>query len=129
MNANDITDKLIKLPRVFNSRGNISISDLLKETGYYEMNQQVSKEIIQTALSQQPECVDEWLSYSEDKRSSAGWYLKQEDINTYVLGFISGKAEENSQERYSDRIAACAAFIKHEAEDIKKTTKMERLLK
>lgn len=123
MKERDITDKLIKLPSMFHRRGNVSIYDLLKETGYFEMNQQISEKIIQAALLQHPECVDEWLNYSEDKRTSTGWYLRQEGINTYVIGFIEKEIGGKRQSRFIDRITACAAFIKREVEDIRSTKK------
>jgi hypothetical protein len=119
MKVSDIIAGLIHLPRRFNSLGNVSIHDLLKETGYFEMHDQVSEESIHEALAQQPECVDEWISYSEDKRSSTGWYLKQEDGDTYVVGYFAGKNGEHTQFRYAKRIAACAAFIKRESENIR----------
>lgn len=121
MNVQTITESLIKLPHVFNSLGTISISDLLKETGYYEMNQQITEEIIHTELIKQPQSVCEWLTYSEDKRSSTGWYLKQDGINSFTLGFIGGGRGEYTQQKYVDQIAACAAFIKREAENIRTT--------
>ena len=118
MKVSDTISGLIRLPRKFKSRGNVSIQDLLQETGYFEIHDEVSSERIHEELIQHPECVDEWMSYSEDKRSSSGWYLKQKDRDTYVVGFYNGKGGKNAQIRYADRIDACAAFIKHEAEDI-----------
>lgn len=119
MEVSDVIAGLIHLPRRFNSLGNVSIYDLLKETGYFEMHDQVSEESIHEPLAQQPECVDEWINYSEDKRSSTGWYLKQEGGGTYVVGYFAGKNGEHSKFRYANRIAACAAFIKCESEHIR----------
>jgi hypothetical protein len=114
-----IKDKLILLPRVFNRIGNVAIYDLLKETGYFEMYDQLSEEIIFESLAQHPEYVNDWLTYSEDKRTNSGWYFKQEGPNSYKVGYFGGKESENIPYKYIDRIKLCAAFIKRESEDIR----------
>lgn len=119
MKISNTTTKLIWLPRRFNSLGNVSIYDLLKETGYFEIYDKISEDSIREVLMQHPECVDEWISYSEDKRSISGWYLKQEDKDVYVVGYFSGEEDKDIQNKYADRIDACSFFIKHEAEDIR----------
>lgn len=118
MKVNDTLNGLINLPRKFNSVGNKSIYDLLKETGYFEIHDKISVESIRNRLAQSPEYVKDWILYSEDKRSSSGWYFKQEDSQRYVVGFLNGKGN-NSHNEYADRFEACANFIKHEIDNIR----------
>jgi hypothetical protein len=120
MKTSDDILGLILIPRKFHQRGNVSIYDLLKETDYIEMHDQFSEESIREILAQHPECVDEWQIYSQDKRTSSGWYFEQEDKSSYIVGYFGGKEGENIQLRFADRIAACAAFIKRESEDIRR---------
>ena len=120
MNASNIATAVIQIPRTFGNLGNVSIFSLLKGTGYFEMHDQVSEAEIHEALIRQPECVDDWMLYSDDKRSSEGWYLKQGNGSSYTVGFYTGKASDNRQIQYSDRLDACAAFIKHEIEVIRR---------
>lgn len=122
MKANDIKSGLILIPRTFHRLGNVTTYDLLKETGYFEMHDQVSKESIHEALAQQPECIDEWMLYSQDKRTSSGWYLKKNDEDTYIVGYFAGKGGEAVQLKFIDRTVACAAFIKRECEDIRQAS-------
>jgi hypothetical protein len=113
-----ITADLIQLAHRFNSLGNISINALLKKSRYIEMYNQISEQDIREALFKHPECIDEWICYSEDKRSSKGWYLLQEKGNNFKVGF----SPCGTDEYFSNRIDACAAFIKREAEDIRLTS-------
>ena len=118
MKVNDALNGLINLPRKFNSVINKSIYDLLKETGYFEIHDKISVESIHNRLAQSPEYVEDWILYSEDKRSSSVWHFKQEDSQRYVVGFLDGKGN-NSHSKYHDRLEACAIFIKHEIDNIR----------
>jgi hypothetical protein len=93
--------------------------ELLRHTGYFEAYDQVCEAALCDTLARYPECVDEWILYSEDKRTTSGWYIKQEEDARYKVGYFSGKDGEDSETTYFDKIAACAAFIKHEVEEIR----------
>lgn len=118
MKINDTIDGLINIPRRFNSVGNMSIYNLLKETGYFEIHDQISVKNILNVLAQYSECVEDWIVYSEDKRIGSGWYFKQEDNQKYVVGCLSEEGNITHKE-YSNRLEACAIFIKHEIDDIR----------
>lgn len=117
MNKFAIIENIIFLPKRF-FKGNTSIYTLLKESGYFEMNEQISEADIFKELTQQLECIEGWLSLSEDKRGSSGWYFKQNDNGKYVVGYFPPKENFGVYE-YIDKVEACAAFIKREIEDIK----------
>ena len=110
-----IIKKIIFLPETF-AIANVSVYSLLKESGYFEIYEQVSETDIFEMLVQYPECIKQWLSFSEDKRSSSGWYFKQGDNGEYIVG-IQGNVKTIN---YLDEVEACAAFIKREIEDIRK---------
>jgi len=60
--------------------------------------------------------------HSEDKRSNSVWYFQQENEETFVVGFFDRKnSKMNQLIKYTDRIEACAAFIKREIEDIRQS--------
>jgi len=118
MRMGDILFDLIHLPRRFNA-GRMSMYELLRQTGYFEMHNQVSESGIRQTLVRHPECIDDWISYSEDKRTSSGSYIKQEDGTRYKVGCFSEKSGKAIDTSYIDRTDACAAFIKHEIEDIR----------
>jgi hypothetical protein len=118
MRKDDILIDLVHLPRRFDASG-MSIYELLRQTGYFEMYDEILEADIRETLAQHPECVDEWISYSGDKRTSSGWYIKQEDSTIYKVGCLSPKGGKSIETSYVDHTDACAAFIKHELEDIR----------
>ena len=118
MKTEDILVDLIRLPRMFNA-GDVSMYELLRQTGYFELHDQISEAAIRQTLDWHPECVDDWISYSEDKRTSSGWFIKQENSAKYRVAYFSCEGDKGLQTSYVDRIEACAAFIKHELEDIR----------
>jgi hypothetical protein len=118
MGIQDMINKLIELPRNFNCTDNKSIYDLLKETGYFENHDQITLENIMVTLSHNPQYVNDWLVYSEDKRSFSGWYIKLEDNQKYVVGCLNESGNDVNTE-YSNSLDACAVFIKHELDSIR----------
>jgi len=113
--------RLIHLPHELHRINTVSIIELLRESSYFDNYNNISVENIHDALNLYPECVNEWMQYSEDKRASSGFYIKQEECKKYIIGFINVNGNHNFQPVvYDDRIEACAFFIKKEAESIRK---------
>ena len=116
---NDIATQIVMIPRARHVR-DMSIFALLKETGYFELHDQVSEGDIRNALACDPECVQEWFQYCEDKRTSSGWYIRLNDEDLYEIGYFDIKADHDTNRvQYENAIDACAAFIKHEIESIR----------
>jgi hypothetical protein len=119
MDVSDIADQIVALPRVFHERGNVSPFSLLKSTGYFKAHHHISAAEIRAALLRSPESVREWMEYSEDKRTTSGWYVKQNDDRRYEVGYFAEDGDYHNRVQYSDRIDACVSFIKHEIEEIR----------
>jgi hypothetical protein len=115
----NIVKKVINIPKEFNSSGNISVNNLLIQTGYIEVFNQIGKEEIKKELINNPSYISEWLSWSEDKRTTSGWYFKDNENGSYSVGYFSDKI--GKEEIYSDINEACSIFIKNEIEEIRKT--------
>ena len=109
---------VIHLAKNVRERNNVAIYSLLKEVGYFDMYNEVSEDVIREALLLHPNCVNDWIRFSEDKRSSAGWYFQQNGID-YEVGFFSLNKNNIGPTKYSNSIEACAAFIKREIESIR----------
>lgn len=120
MNLTEVIAKLIHLPREFKMRGNVSIFSLLKESGYFEVHNLISPEEIRSALAIEPEYVDEWLAYSEDKRTSQGWYFLRDEGGGYVVGYFNSLSGDKLRTKYVDQLEACTNFIKKEVDTIRK---------
>jgi hypothetical protein len=115
---NDTLIGIIYLPKRFNELGNASIDFLLRETGYFNIHNQISESLLQEKLHHHPDCVKDWLHFSEDKRSGAGWYFRQ-DGAIYEVGYFPSEKGEFTPTKYDDSIQACAVFVKHEIESIR----------
>ena len=119
MKKSEMVAQLVALRRRFQSLGNVSIFSLVEQTGYFELHHEVSESDIRAALISFPKCLQEWLQYSADKRTSTGWYLAENDEECYETGYIA--VDQIRMNRCSTRngIMACACFIKHELESIR----------
>jgi hypothetical protein len=118
MYIDDIIAKIILIPRVLRKSENLSIEDLLKQIGYFLAYNEITEDLIYKKLSQCQECIDEWIAYSEDKRTNEGYYIKLEG-KEYIVGYL-GKNENFRFTKFGNKINACASYIKKELEEIRK---------
>lgn len=109
--------KLIHLAYDFRKRGNISPINLLKKSGYLEFSDQINEEEIGEILKSYPHLVDEWLLWSENKRSNPTWHFDKFEDGTYAVAYSTEGIEAEINKK--DEFKACAAFIKREAEDLR----------
>jgi hypothetical protein len=100
----------------------MSMHALLMESGYVEAHQLVTEPAIYDALQMIPDCVEDWLSWSDDKRTSAGWFFRQTGIGTYEVACTPPR--EGLTTDFSDALVACAAFIKREIESVRTGAKL-----
>jgi hypothetical protein len=99
------------LPRDFRAVGTKSVVTLLREAGYFDHPTEVSVDAIRAYLATKPELIEDWITYSSDKRTT-GWYL----IDDGTLGYFPG----GPQSSYEDIVTACAEFIIRELSDIRR---------
>ncbi len=120
MENTQIAIDIISLPEKFFRGANTqSIYSLLQDTRYFEFYEEVDESLIKEALGQQPSFIDQWFGWMESKRVDSGWYLVQDNNDSYEVGFI-GNEGVTEKVKYSDKSLACASFIKKEIESIRK---------
>lgn len=108
---------IIALPSKFYSLGNISMFNLLKNSGYFTTYNEIEESDIAKALAIHTEYIEDWINWSQNKRSD-GWFLERKDNSIYEVSYYyKGDIQESTV--YTNLLAACAAFIKHEIEDIR----------
>jgi hypothetical protein len=93
-----------------------SLRDLVAETGYRDLRPTLSREEIAGYLAKHPGLVLEWLRYSEDKRTSGGWYLLHPSTG-WLVGRLAGPDEER-EFRFGSGPEACAEFILRELDGV-----------
>jgi hypothetical protein len=116
MNHEELVQKIIFLPRILCQHQNLSPLAQLTQTGYFQRRGQIIEERIREALRQHHECVEDWLLWSENKRTCEGWYLLREGAERYLVGYSAAEAGTPAQIEYAEGGSACAAFIMRELE-------------
>lgn len=87
MQNEKLIDDIINLPLKYYHVGNVSFYSLLESTGYFEFFDQISIDKIFDRLSMNPESGKQWLNWSENKRTSSGWYFTQDDNKKFIIGY------------------------------------------
>lgn len=119
MSINCTVVDVVHLPRNFHRLGNASMHALLKDSGYFSIHGQVTEHAILEALKAHPECVHDWMAWSEDKRSSTGWFFRRNGESAFEIAYFREYGDPSDVNEYSDATTACAAFIKREVETIR----------
>ena len=119
LNVAAVTSRVIRIPRELLNRGNKSMFSLLKDSGYFEAHDQITKEALQDALLFDRESVHDWLQYSDDKRTTSGLYFKEGVPGTYIIGYFPNTAGNMKKMIFNNEVIACATYIKFEIEGIR----------
>jgi hypothetical protein len=113
----ELINRILNIPSEFNTSQTKSITNLVIASGYVQMYLLVTTIVLENAIRREPRVMDSWQEYSENKRTTHGWFWKKGNQNE--VGYYSAHGILNV-ESYDDIYKACAAFIKHELEDIRK---------
>jgi hypothetical protein len=102
-----------RMPTEFRSRGDVSMMQLLSDSGYLASQSAITIELLINHFVEHPEAVDAWLRLSWDNRGWPSWYLQdpqsENSRGMWVVGFHPGEHRE-----YFERGAdACAVFVKN----------------
>ena len=108
----DTTSAICTLPIRFRA-GNVSAAQLVLESGLVENPKALTRVAVASFLAARPDVMESWLLWSQDKRTSSGWYLSSEGTG-FVVGYYPG----GPQTTFRTMIDACSEFILLEAESI-----------
>jgi hypothetical protein len=103
-------ESLCKLPLRFRA-GGVSIRELVEGSAPDLADLQNATNLIRRRLAEEPRLVDEWQTYSYDKRSSPSPYLDGREV-----GYFDGVRREVAT--HDDQLDACADFIVREARSV-----------
>jgi hypothetical protein len=99
---------ILRIGRDASLRGaDLSVRDALKRTGYVGYRPMFKASDLLSLIAADPALVEDWLAYSEDKRTSGGWYV----LRTGEIGQVSNPA---SRITYSSIEEAIAEFVLRE---------------
>src|SRR6185312_17103600 len=65
-----------------------SLVGAITKTGYFDASDALELESISRYLKEHPNLIDDWLTYSGDKRSAPSWYFRRAGDGRYEVGFF-----------------------------------------
>lgn len=113
----DVIHNIIDIPGRF-KKGNDSFYSLAIQSGYFSSPEEITNDNIAEILHGHPGLIDEWLCWSDDKRTSSGWFFQNNLPEIYVVGF-SPRDENKPDIVFTDKFLACATFIKNDLEEMR----------
>jgi len=99
--------KVCDIPAEMRRQSRRSIREIVAASGYRELRGEFPASELAAYLRARPELMEQWVGYSEDKRTSEGWYLRPPN----AVGRVTSAPPPQREQRYVDLAAACAAFI------------------
>jgi len=103
----DVMTKICEIPIDFERRQDVSMLQLMAESGYPRHRREITEPNIQSYLKTHPELIDAWERYSDDQRCSPSWAFRGKTV-----AYIGSSGRPESEQLYPDAIMACAAFVK-----------------
>ena len=87
-----------------------SLHELIDTSGYRHLRPSLSEGLIADYLAEHPELVAQWSMYSDDKRTSGGWYFLHE-ADSWVVGRLGPAGNRSDELHFDSASEACARFI------------------
>ncbi len=87
----------------------LSLRALIEESNYRALRSRIGVSQLAAVLQSEPEMVDDWLAYSEDKRTSSGWGFGPSRAGDWTVDGPDGV-----RERFDSRYEGCADFVLRE---------------
>jgi hypothetical protein len=99
---------ILRIGHETSSRGTgLSLRDALSQARYREIRPMLDESLLVQPLRNDPTLIEEWLLYSEDKRTDGGWYLLRDG----TIGQVRRPGEET---RFPSLEQAIAAYVLRE---------------
>ncbi|MCW8810574.1 MAG: hypothetical protein OQJ93_03095 [Ignavibacteriaceae bacterium] len=110
--------KICSIAKDFNNSINTSPYQIVLERKDAFNKSSLNKVKIIKYLKMNRDLIKDWLLYSENKRTSTGWYFKDYK-NKWLIGFMNEGIIE-SEKIFDSKFEACAEYVLNEIESILK---------
>jgi hypothetical protein len=91
-----------------------SLRDLLSATRYCELRPNLRVEDLAQQFEADRDLIEQWVAYSEDKRTSGGWWLQPIGAECEVGCFGDSGANTSRSDRFSKPSFAAATYVLRE---------------
>jgi hypothetical protein len=106
----DMIARVCALPVEYEAREDVSIFRLVEESGYVSARATLTVDVVSEYLREHPDLIEAWLGYSEDKRTSSGWYITRRSGAAFEIGYFP----QGERISVADPARACAEFVVRE---------------
>lgn len=101
--------KILKVGLDTSMRGEgISLRDALQRVNYFALQERFSASDLLPLIRENPSMIDEWVMYSEDKRTDGGWWISVDPP------FIKNLKSPSAKLRFDSIEEAVAEYVKRE---------------
>lgn len=123
MNYQETIESICRMALNFETRENISMVALLKESGYTAIHTDITEKELSEYFRNNPDLIETWLLETDNKRTSVGWYIKEPgDSFTKSKQWVVGLYPTGEIKEFREAAEACGFYVKMEVEEIRKTS-------
>jgi hypothetical protein len=117
----DTVRAVCEMAQAFAARGDVSMADLLVESGYLRDAESADEPAIERHLRVDPALVDSWARYSADQRAAPAWYMLEPETagGHWVVGHLAASGSHAERRSFENSFAACAFYVKRVAESLR----------
>jgi hypothetical protein len=118
MESRTVVEAICRLPLDY-AAGELSPRDLVQRSGYLLARADVSRGAIEVCLEQHPDWMDAWFAWSDDKRYSPAWWIRDAGPRAYQVGYYDPGIDSQPRPLVFDTKArACAEIVIRDVESI-----------
>lgn len=128
LNADQILERVCRMPSDFSSIKTISMLQLLAKSGIETRPEILNVPTILPYIRDHPEVIDDWLQYSSNQRVTSAWYFSRESGGYVVRDFPKGEILnfEEARPACAEYIVRCVSRLVELARDIRQKKKPRR---
>ncbi|MBN1909483.1 MAG: hypothetical protein JW818_07085 [Pirellulales bacterium] len=110
----DIIEALCRLPIDYHAIGTKTLIQLMEDAGYFENTASANESAIASCLKEHSDYCDEWIGYSQDRRTFSGWVISERNGVFSVFYHPNGSTTLD----FTEKASACAAFMVRELKSL-----------
>src|SRR5688572_6325992 len=112
MDTDVVLSRICQLPHEFRRRGDVSMLDLVRDSGYLNNRDVISEPHLEQYFRMHRDAIDAWVLESMDNRGTPAWYLVAPSNveDRWTVGYVGENGPADRELLFSDGAKACASF-------------------
>jgi hypothetical protein len=104
--------------RVYRTENVCTPIEIYRQTGYSEFHDEITIDDIETEIMRDPNLIQDWIMFSEDKRWTPAWAF-QGSGESWTVSFIESNGKSSKKFNYKNGFRACAEMVRNEMEQFR----------